>query len=96
VDGYTLELRYGTDYNITITGIGKESRKRLLYSQLRGYLNANPPKELDEKIKKFVEEFSKDFDYVGYEKLINTKDFMDNNEVQYVNLNIGVEEALPF
>jgi hypothetical protein len=89
VDGYTLELRYDTD-------IGKESRKILLYSQLRGYLNANPPKELDEKIKKFVEEFSKDFDYVGYEKLINTKGFMDNNEVQYVNLNIGVEEALPF
>lgn len=81
VDGYTLEVNYRSDYSVD------NRRKKLFYSQLRGFRNCSAPKELNDKVNDFIDDFNKQYDFDEYEKYLKSKNYNENETERY---------ALPF
>jgi hypothetical protein len=77
VSGYTLEIRYGTDYYIGVRGIGVrgDKKKKIIFSQLRGYQNAEAPIKLNETVKDYIKAFNDKYNFVEYEKNLKEESY---------------------
>lgn len=67
VSGYTLEVSYREDYSI---GTNLNNKKRLHYSQLRGFRNCSAPMVLDNTVKSYIQAFNDKYDFDDYEKYL--------------------------
>jgi hypothetical protein len=64
VSGYTLEVRYGVNYYSDIS----KNKKIMVFSQLRGYKNAEAPVKLNMVVKEYIDAFNNKYNFVEYEK----------------------------
>lgn len=64
VSGYTLEVRYGVNYYSDIS----KNKKTMIFSQLKGYKNAEAPIKLNEIVKDYINAFNNKYNFVEYEK----------------------------
>ena len=64
VSGYTLEVRYGVNYYSDIS----KNKKIMVFSQLRGYKNADAPVKLNMVVKEYINAFNNKYNFVEYEK----------------------------
>jgi len=67
VSGYTLEVRYGVNYYSDIS----KNKKTMVFSQLRGYKNADAPVKLNMVVKEYINAFNNKYNFVEYEKILN-------------------------
>jgi hypothetical protein len=66
VSGYTLEVRYGVNYYSDIS----KNKKTMVFSQLRGYKNADAPVKLNIVVKEYIDAFNNKYNFVEYEKIL--------------------------
>ena len=66
VSGYTLEVRYGVNYYSDIS----KNKKTMIFSQLRGYKNADAPVKLNMVVKEYINAFNNKYNFVEYEKIL--------------------------
>jgi hypothetical protein len=69
VSGYTLEVRYSVNYYSDIS----KNKKTMIFSQLKGYKNAEAPIKLNEIVKDYINAFNNKYNFVEYEKLLKEK-----------------------
>jgi len=67
VSGYTLEVRYGVNYYSDMS----KNKKTMVFSQLRGYKNADAPVKLNMVVKEYINAFNNKYNFVEYEKILN-------------------------
>lgn len=70
VSGYTLEVRYSIDYYN-----GNRDKKTMVFSQLRGYKNAEAPVKLNTIVKEYIKAFNNKYNFVEYEKLLREEKY---------------------
>lgn len=80
VSGYTLEVNYRVDYDIKMN-----TKKILSYSQIRGFRNCSPPKELDDTVRSYIKAFNNKYDFDEYEKYLRANKAPENYISEYVN-----------
>jgi len=81
VSGYTLEVRYGVNYYSDIS----KNKKIMVFSQLRGYKNADAPVKLNMVVKEYINAFNSKYNFVEYEKILKeekyTSRFNDDDDI---------------
>jgi hypothetical protein len=71
VSGYTLEVRYGVNYYSDIS----KNKKTMVFSQLRGYKNADAPVKLNIVVKEYIDAFNNKYNFVEYEKSLKEEKY---------------------
>jgi hypothetical protein len=81
VSGYTLEVRYSVNYYSDIS----KNKKTMVFSQLRGYKNAEAPVKLNMVVKEYINAFNSKYNFVEYEKILKeekyTSIFNDDDDI---------------
>jgi hypothetical protein len=83
VSGYTLEVNYSFDYDLK--DIIVKNPKALKYSQIRGFRNCSPPKELDDTVRSYIKAFNDKYDFDEYEKHLKINKSLENYISKYAN-----------
>ena len=66
VSGYTLEVRYSVNYYSDIS----KNKKTMVFSQLRGYKNADAPVKLNMVVKEYIDAFNNKYNFIEYKKIL--------------------------